>query len=259
MPQLLGEDSSDVITRASAAAISPGGLLSGHQLSSKTKTSFASAQGSGASVPAKDAKPLTKGSFLLSQVPSLGGSVNELLELSAPADLPRDMRPPWLPVDGWDRIKDLGKLIPYNKILNPLFATEAAATQMAKLYEDLLELEVHKVELPQKLKDLTPFQLLLFIRCFQPRAFISAARAALNIHLGPTFSHSEPLDMSSAFLVSDCSTPIVLISSIDQPLPQLMHFAEMRCARVAHMAMGRGQVRATNPTRTTLLFASPSC
>ena len=168
--------------------------------------------------------------------------MNELLELSAPAELPREMRPDWLPLEAWDRLKDLGKLIPYNKILNPLFSTESAAAQVEKLYFDLLELEVHKVDLPLKLKDLTPFQVLLFIRCFQPRAFISAARAALNIHLGPSFSNTDPLDMSSAFLVSDCSTPIVLISSIDQPLPQLMHFAELRCVRVAHMAMGRGQV-----------------
>lgn len=234
------EESSDVISRAAAAAVSPGGLLSGHSLitarKARSKASF--------SLP-KQSGPSPSGLSFQSN-----GSVNELLELSAPAHLPRDMRPDWLSLEAWDRVRDLGKLIPYNKILGPLFSSESAAAQMERLYYDLLEHEVHKVELPSKLKDLTPFQLMLFTRCFQvgnkpcmnmishhqlinrsltttnlshvqPGAFISAARAALNIHLGPSFSHSDPLDMSSAFLVSDCSTPIVLISSIDQPLPQV--------------------------------------
>ena len=35
--------------------------------------------------------------------------------MSAPADLPIEMCPAWFPPEGWDRIKDLGKIYPYNK------------------------------------------------------------------------------------------------------------------------------------------------
>jgi hypothetical protein len=73
--------------------------------------------------------------------------------------------------------------------------------------------------------------MLVFVRCFQPSAFISAALPAIADTLGPTCAAvSEPLDMDAAFSVSDPTAPIVVISSVDQPLPQLLQFAERRAA-----------------------------
>ena len=77
------------------------------------------------------------------------------------------------------------------------------------------------------------------MRCFQPRAFISAALQAVREALGPGCSPpaaaagvaSESFDLESAFAVSSCTAPLVVISAVDQPLPQLLKFAEMRGQR----------------------------
>ena len=73
------------------------------------------------------------------------GSVSfiDFLELSAPADLPAERRPDWLPLDGWDRLRDLGKIYPYNKILPVLFESEVAAMYMARYYQQLTEVGVN--------------------------------------------------------------------------------------------------------------------
>ena len=89
------------------------------------------------------------------------------------------------------------------------------------------------------LRELGSFQLLLFVRCFQPRAFISAALQAVREALGPGCSPpaaaagvaSELFDLEAAFAVSSCTAPLVVISAVDQPLPQLLKFAEMRGQR----------------------------
>lgn len=69
-------------------------------------------------------------------------------------------------------------------------------------------------------------------RCFQPRAFISFAQAAVRDHLGANCVVADPVEFESAYATSMSSMPIVLISSQDQPLPQLMMYAEQKNIRV---------------------------
>ena len=83
--------------------------------------------------------------------------------------------------------------------------------------------------------ELSAFQLLLFVRCFQPRAFASAAVPAVRAALGAGCLPSEGHDLESSFSISSSAVPIVLISAVDQPLPQLLHFAEQRGQRSVGM------------------------
>ncbi|KAF5843487.1 dynein heavy chain and region D6 of dynein motor-domain-containing protein, partial [Dunaliella salina] len=75
----------------------------------------------------------------------------------------------------------------------------------------------------------------------QPRAFLPAAKWAVGAILGPACTVAEPVELDNAFPMSSATMPIVLISSTDQPLPQLMLFAEQQVVKVHHMAIGRGQ------------------
>ena len=52
---------------------------------------------------------------------------------------------------------------------------------------------------------------------------------------------SELFDLEAAFAVSSCTAPLVVISAVDQPLPQLLKFAEMRGQRsVSVLEVGGG-------------------
>ena len=98
-------------------------------------------------MPAASTPYLPAPSTLLSQPPLVPeGSVSfiDFLELSAPADLPAERRPEWLPLDGWERLRDLGKIYPYNKILPVLFESEVAAMYMARYYQQLTEVCVNE-------------------------------------------------------------------------------------------------------------------
>ena len=130
----------------------------------------------------------------------------------------------------------------YNKVLPVLFGTEVSSMYMARYYQELAEvggvvmlalLPFHNIawernqyvakivsfqsvlliwhmqvgceqaEIPSgPLRELQSFQLLLFVRCFQPRAFISAALPAIRMSLGPACATSEPFDLDSSFAVS---------------------------------------------------------
>lgn len=50
--------------------------------------------------------------------------------------------------------------------------------------------------------------------------------------LGTACTITEPVELESAYAMSSSGMPLVLISSSDQPLPQLMQFAEQRAMRV---------------------------
>jgi hypothetical protein len=51
--------------------------------------------------------------------------------------------------------------------------------------------------------------------------------------LGPACTVAEPVDLEAAYTASSAHMPLVLISSTDQPLPQLMLFAEQRGMQVS--------------------------
>jgi len=70
---------------------------------------------------------------------SLPTSMLDLLKLSEPANLPSEMRPPWLPLEGWERLRDLGKIYPYNKALSELFKTEVSCMSMLRYYLAVVE------------------------------------------------------------------------------------------------------------------------
>ncbi len=53
----------------------------------------------------------------------------------------------------------------------------------------------------RRLQELSPWQLLLFVRCFQPRAFLSAARLALTHYLGAACASTESLSLELAYTV----------------------------------------------------------
>lgn len=172
----------------------------------------------------------------------LGSNIPDFMELSAPAVMPPEMCPPWLPEDSWLRLKDLGKVFPYNKVLPEVFADPDAREPLYHYYVDLTITSSKIPEAPHiRIANLTPFQRLLFIRCLQPRAFLPAAKWAVGAILGPACTVAEPVELGNAFPMSSATMPIVLISSTDQPLPQLMLFAEQQVVKVHHMAIGRGQ------------------
>ena len=50
--------------------------------------------------------------------------------------------------------------------------------------------------------------------------------------LGPACTVAEPVELESAFSMSSATMPLVLISTSDQPLPQLLLFAEQRVMKV---------------------------
>jgi len=50
--------------------------------------------------------------------------------------------------------------------------------------------------------------------------------------LGAACTVAEPVELASAYPMSTATSPIVLISSTDQPLPQLMLFAEVQVVKV---------------------------
>ncbi|KAL6756408.1 dynein heavy chain and region D6 of dynein motor-domain-containing protein [Haematococcus lacustris] len=191
----------------------------------------------GSSTTQQSCKPVNQGDAL-----APGTSIPDFLELSAPANLPDSMRPAWLPEDAWGRLRDLGKLWPYNKILPLMFATSKDVEASRLWYNQLADKGFDHAGSPHhRVADLTPFQRLLLVRCMQTSAFLSAAVSAVRFYLGPACIQTESVDLDTAFPMTHCGTPIVLISSSDQPLPQLMLFAEMRMVRLIHMAIGRGQ------------------
>eukprot|EP00967_Tisochrysis_lutea_P000150 scaffold186_cov21-Tisochrysis_lutea.AAC.3 len=55
---------------------------------------------------------------------------------------------------------------------------------------------------------------------------------AVGAILGPACTVAEPVELGNAFPMSSATMPIVLISSTDQPLPQLMLFAEQQVVKV---------------------------
>ncbi|GFH29764.1 uncharacterized protein HaLaN_28481, partial [Haematococcus lacustris] len=108
-------------------------------------------------------KPVNQGDAL-----APGTSIPDFLELSAPANLPDSMRPAWLPEDAWGRLRDLGKLWPYNKILPLMFATSKDVEASRLWYNQLADKGFDHAGSPHhRVADLTPFQRLLLVRCMQ--------------------------------------------------------------------------------------------
>jgi hypothetical protein len=54
----------------------------------------------------------------------------------------------------------------------------------------------------------------------------------VRAYLGAACTVAEPVDLEAAFPSTSPSTPVVLITTHDQPLPQLMALAEARCIKV---------------------------
>ncbi|EFJ51362.1 dynein heavy chain [Volvox carteri f. nagariensis] len=152
----------------------------------------------------------------------LSGLLPSLLsnDASAPAYLPDDLRPDWLPDESWSRLRDLGKLQPYNRVLPALFESYQSIEMLRRYYENLSR---------------------------WPRGFVAQAQAAVREYLGPACVSNEQLvDFEAIFAVTEATMPIVLISSTDHTLPFLQQFADSRGISVMHMAIGRGQGAATD-------------
>lgn len=66
----------------------------------------------------------------------------------------------------------------------------------------------------------------------RPMRPIRPMQVAIRAHLGPVCCVVEPVELEAAFSNTQPGTPIVLISSTDQPLPQLMQFAEAKGVKV---------------------------
>ena len=60
---------------------------------------------------------------------------------------------------------------------------------------------------------------------------------AVGAILGPACTVAEPVELDTAYPMSSAIMPIVLISSTDQPLPQLMLFAEQQGMKVRPCVM----------------------
>ncbi|GLC47373.1 hypothetical protein PLESTM_002066000, partial [Pleodorina starrii] len=202
----------------------------------------------------------------------LSGLLPSLLsnDASAPAYLPDELRPDWLPDESWSRLRDLGKLQPYNRVLPALLENYPSTELLRKYYDNLSCLE-NPSSLPSqpptpltplssstpapdplepphpRLAELNTFQRLLLVRCLQPRGFVAQAQAAVREYLGPACVSNEQLvDFEAIFAVTEATMPIVLISSTDHTLPFLQQFADSRGISVMHMAIGRGQGAATD-------------
>eukprot|EP00798_Chlamydomonas_sp_ICE-L_P018914 gene18912-25473_t len=210
----------------------------------------------------------------------VGGTIHELLELNAPAYLKDDLRPPWLPEEAWLRLKDLGKLAPFNKLLPRVFEIDPYLdphiyiplhlqlrlkdlgklapfnkllprvfenvsgpwlNRLHRYYEGLAMEGVSAAKPSNGIDKLNAFQLLLFIRCFQPHAFVSAAQAAIRQYLGPACTAMDPPDLEQVLHDSVAEIPIACISAINPPLAQISQFAEANMVPLLHMAVGRGQ------------------
>lgn len=208
----------------------------------------------------------------------LSGLLPSLLsnDASAPAFLPDALHPEWLPDDSWLRLKDLGKLQPYNRVLPALLEDPAGVEALRRYFEQLGSLEGPQPGMRPRaaggqpgaggaataaggaasdplepthprIAELNSFQRLLLVRCLQPRGFVPAAQAAVREYLGPScLANEQLLDFEAIFAVTESSMPIVLISSSDHTLPFLQQFADSRGISVIHMAVGRGQGAATD-------------
>ncbi len=207
----------------------------------------------------------------------LSGLLPSLLsnDASAPAFLPDALHPEWLPDDSWLRLKDLGKLQPYNRVLPALLEDPAGVEALRRYFEQLGTLEGPPPAMRPRaaggqpgaggaaaaaaaaadplepthprIAELNTFQRLLLVRCLQPRGFVPAAQAAVREYLGPScLANEQLLDFEAIFAVTESSMPIVLISSSDHTLPFLQQFADSRGISVIHMAVGRGQGAATD-------------
>lgn len=71
---------------------------------------------------------------------------------------------------------------------------------------------------------------------------------AVSSTLGRACVTPEPLNLGSAYAKSSPSTPLMLISATDQPLPQIMQHAERRGVQVTMGAVAAHGLRARLPT-----------
>ncbi|MEW5300897.1 MAG: hypothetical protein WDW36_003791 [Sanguina aurantia] len=172
-----------------------------------------------------------------------GPQLPDFLEMSAPAKMQDFKRPDYMSEDSWVRLRDLGKLWPYNKLLSAMVndSQVMASPGMGEWYRQLAAVGMDAIIPDDRIQSLSSFQKLLFIRCFQPRAFISAAQASIAQVLGPSCAVATSLDLDAAFAASTASSPIVVVSASDHTLPRLMRFAEQKGIATLHLAMGRGQ------------------
>lgn len=69
----------------------------------------------------------------------LSGLLPTLLsnDASAPAYMPEQLRPEWMPEESWSRLRDLGKLQPYNRVLPQLFGNGESVEAMRTYFEAL--------------------------------------------------------------------------------------------------------------------------
>ncbi|MEW5313637.1 MAG: hypothetical protein WDW38_005189 [Sanguina aurantia] len=172
-----------------------------------------------------------------------GPQLPDFLEMSTPAKMQDSKRPDYMSEDSWVRLRDLGKLWPYNKLLDAMVndSQAMASPEMEEWYQQLAAVGMDAIIPDNRIQGLSTFQKLLFIRCFQPRAFISAAQASIAQVLGPSCAVATSLDLDAAFAASTAASPIVIMSSSDHTLPRLMQYAEQKGIATLHLAMGRAQ------------------
>ena len=107
-----------------------------------------------------------------------------------------------------------------------------------------MEKEMGVTESVENMLHLTPFQLLLLMRCLRPDKVTPAVNDFVEKTMGKKFVEPPPFDLPGSYAESSCATPLLFVLSPgSDPTSALLKFAEdmEKADAISVISMGQGQ------------------